>query len=253
MIGNTRTANSLAQRSGRRSDEVLGQIVGLIFEGRLSPGDRLPAERELAEQLGVSRPTLRDAINRLEVRGYIERRSKSGNYVCTAVPQSLREPIEDIVDASVVGFRDILDIRKALELWAVERAASSPTKKAIATLEECLKIMKSNAGFRTDDQFARHSEADSKFHQTIAEMAENPIYTHLFHFFANLIRRSIVISRQLMPDDFAAQNIGVHEQILKAIKGKDMTKAKEAMAAHFRFVEEHLSAKKPNKKNAKKR
>lgn len=253
MIGNTNAKNIPVELSRRRSDEALRHIVALIFEGRLPPGARLPAERELAEQLGVSRPTLRDAINRLEARGYIERRSKSGNYVCTAVPQSLREPLEDVVDSEVVGFRDILDIRKALELWAVERAAESPTKEELAALTECLKVMKMTAAFRSDEQFARHSEADSKFHENIAGMTRNPIYIHLFHFFAKLIGRSIVISRQLMPDEFGGQNISVHEQILKAIQEKDVPKAKQAMTAHFQFVEEHLSPKKPKKANSGKR
>src|SRR5687767_10823821 len=77
-----RIAKPTVQLSQRRSDEALRQVLDLIFQGKLPPGSRLPAERELAELIGVSRNTLRDALNKLEARGYLERRDRSGNYVC---------------------------------------------------------------------------------------------------------------------------------------------------------------------------
>src|SRR5262245_39862269 len=125
----------------RRSDEALRRIVGMIFEGRLSPGTRLPAERELSEQLGISRTTLRDAMGRLRARGYIESRSKSGNYVRTAIPQAISQPIEDVVAAQVVGFGHIIELREILELWAVEKAAAAPAAADLTRLRECLRSM----------------------------------------------------------------------------------------------------------------
>lgn len=235
-----RAAKSSVENNERRSDEALRHIVALIFEGHLSPGTRLPAERELAESLGVSRATLRDAVNRLEARGYIERRSKSGNYVSTAIPQSVSDPINDVVDTKVVGFTDIIEIRKVLELWAVEKASESPSKDSLKRLEQCLKTMRATATLRTDEQFIRHSVADLRFHQVIAEMAKNPIYVHLFHFFTNLISRSISLSRQLVPGNFGEQNIAVHEQIFDAVKQADAVQARQAILDHFKFVEQHL-------------
>ncbi|HVF28282.1 MAG TPA: FadR/GntR family transcriptional regulator [Pyrinomonadaceae bacterium] len=238
------TSRKTIEVSERRSDEALRHIVALIFEGRLSPGARLPAERDLAEQIGVSRATLRDAVNRLEARGYIERRSKSGNYVSTVIPQSVSEPIEDVVDAGGVGFADIIEIRKILELWAVAKAAESPTEDALRSLRGCLETMRSTAKLRTDEQFERHSKADLQFHQTIAEMTGNPLYMHLFHFFSNLVSRSIQISKQLIPGDFGNLNIEVHEQVFQAINERDVARSKRSMLAHFLFVEKHLA---PNK------
>lgn len=230
--------------SGRRSDVALRHIVALIFQGQLSPGARLPAERDLAEQLGVSRSTLRDAVNRLEARGYIERRSKSGNFISTAIPKSLSEPIEDVVDANVVGFADIIEMRKVLELWAVAKAADSATTGALDAMEDCLEIMRQTAKLRSDEQLDRHSKADFKFHQIIAEMTRNPIYTHLMHFFANLVSRSVSLSSQLVSGDYGQQNVDVHQEVYEAIKAGDPLKSKRAMLAHFQFVEKHLAPKK---------
>jgi GntR family transcriptional repressor for pyruvate dehydrogenase complex len=229
------------QTSKRRSDQAFQQILALIFEGRLSPGARLPGERELTETLGLSRTTLRDALNRLEARGYIDRRSKSGSFVCTSLPQPFREPIEEIVDSNVISTSDIIEIRKVLELWAVGKAAQLPARDSLTALARCLRAMEATSAFRSDSQFTRYRAADLKFHQTIAEMTGNLLYVHVFHFFLDLVRRSISLSRQLVPGEFAKDNLRNHQEIYKAIKKRDSERAKRAMLEHFRYVEQHIS------------
>lgn len=229
--------------SQRRSDEALRQILDLIFQGKLPPGARLPAERELAELIGVSRNTLRDALNKLEARGYIERRDRSGNYVCTAIPQNLSAPLEEIVAKDVVGLRDIVDIRKALETWAARKAAETPTADTLRELKQCLKTMKANAALRSDEQFNRYSHADGRFHEIIAGMTGNPVYVHLFHYFIALLRRSITITRELMQEPFAEHNLKAHENILTALAAADPDAAEQAMKEHFQFVEELIAPK----------
>jgi len=224
----------------RRSDEALRRIVGMIFDGRLSPGSRLPSERELSEQLGISRTTLRDAMSRLRARGYVESRSKSGNYVSTAIPQSVSQPIEDVVAAQIVGFGHIIQVREVLELWAVERAAEQATLTDLARLRDCLRDMQRASALRTDEQLRRYSAADLAFHQAIAEMTGNPLYLHLIHFIGHLITRSVTLSRELLADDFTQQNEKVHRRIYDAIRRRDPDEAKAAMADHFQFVKKRL-------------
>ena len=238
-----RAGAATLQLNRRRSDEALRQILDLIFQGQLPPGARLPAERELSDLLGVSRTTLRDALNKLEARGYIERRDRSGNYVCTAVPQALRAPLEEIVEGQVVGLRDIVDIRKALEIWAVRRAAEAPGAEPLKRLRGCLRAMKANAALHTEEQFGRYIEADGQFHQVIAEMTGNPVYLHLFDYFSGLLRRSMAITRELMPGEFAAYNLALHERLYEAVKAADPARAEAAMHEHFRFVEELIAPK----------
>jgi GntR family transcriptional regulator, transcriptional repressor for pyruvate dehydrogenase complex len=243
---NGRARKPAVQISQRRSDEALRQILDLIFQGQLAPGSRLPAERELAELIGVSRNTLRDALNKLEARGYIERRDRSGNYVCTAIPQQLSAPLEEIVAKDVVGLRDIVDIRKALETWAARKAAEAPTADLLKQLRDCVRTMRANAALKSDEQFARYSGADRRFHEVIAEMTGNPVYVHLFHYFTALLSRSMTITRELMQEPFAAHNLKVHENILAALAAADAEAAERTMKEHFEFVEE-LTAPKPRR------
>lgn len=238
-----RIAKPTVQLSQRRSDEALRQILDLIFQGKLPPGSRLPAERELAELIGVSRNTLRDALNKLEARGYIERRDRSGNYVCTAIPQSLSAPLEEIVAKDVIGLRDIVEIRKALETWAARKAAEAPRADLLKQLKNCVRVMRANAELRNDEQFARYSEADRRFHEVIAEMTGNPVYVHLFHYFAALLSRSMRITRELMQERFAEHNTKAHEDIFGAMSAADPDAAERTMKAHFQFVEELIAPK----------
>jgi GntR family transcriptional regulator, transcriptional repressor for pyruvate dehydrogenase complex len=244
-----RAAKPAIQLNQRRSDEALRQILDLIFQGKLPPGARLPAERDLAELIGVSRNTLRDALNKLEARGYIERRDRSGAYVCTAIPQTLSAPLEEIVEKDVVGLRDIVDIRKALEIWAARKAAEAPRADLLKQLKNCVRAMRANAELRSDEQFARYSDADRRFHEVIAEMTGNPVYVHLFHYFTALLSRSMTITRELMQERFAEHNIKVHENVLTALSSGDPEAAERTMKEHFQFVEEliapkpHLAAK----------
>jgi GntR family transcriptional repressor for pyruvate dehydrogenase complex len=238
-----RAAKPKIELSQRRSDEALRQILDLIFQGKLPPGSRLPAERELAELIGVSRNTLRDALNKLEARGYIERRDRSGNYVCTAIPQTLSTPLEEIVENDVVGLRDIVDIRKALEIWAARKAAETPTADTLKELKHCIKTMKANAALHSDEQFDRYSAADGRFHEIIAGMTGNPVYIHLFHYFIALLRRSMTITRELMQEPFADHNLKAHENILAALAAADPDAAERAMKEHFQFVEELIAPK----------
>ena len=221
----------------RRSDDAFHHIVEMIFAGRFSPGARLPSERELTGIVGVSRTTLRDALNRLEARGFVERRTKSGTYVATALPGSLREPMEEGVDAELVEFRHLIEVRKPLELWAVACAATNREEEPLRKLRACLSAMRQSMGLDTEEQFERFSQADLEFHQVIAEMTGNPLYVHLFHFLFSLVLRSISLSRRIVIERYGETNVARHEAVYDAIEAGDAAAAQEAMRAHFALVE----------------
>ena len=225
----------------RRSDEVIRQIAFMIFDGRLLPGDRLPSERQLAIALKVSRTTLRDAINRLEARGYLERRPKSGSYVCTSMPRSFRSPIEEGVESHIVSLGAIIEIRKVLEAWAAEKAAAAADRSSLEKLRGALRVMKATIRLKNDVQFKRHGEADLRFHQTIAATTGNPVYVHLMAFLTRLIGQSISISRRLLSNEYGTINVAMHAALFEAIRGGDAAAARQAMLDHFAFVEKCLS------------
>jgi GntR family transcriptional repressor for pyruvate dehydrogenase complex len=231
----------------RRSDETFRQIIALIFEGNFPPGSPLPPERELAETLNVSRPTLREALNRLEAKGYVERRSKSGNYVCMAIPASIREPIHEVIEQNLMSLTDINDVRKILEVWAVERAANAGGEEHLEALKGSLGKMRAEVGCQSEEQFARYRAADQEFHRILAQMTGNLLYVHLAHFLSDLVSRSISLSRLIFPGDYPGSNLKRHERIFQALRDRDAPRARAAMLDHFEQVERYLSARRPRR------
>jgi GntR family transcriptional regulator, transcriptional repressor for pyruvate dehydrogenase complex len=234
----------------RRSEQALRHIMALILEGQLSPGSRLPSERQLAETVGVSRPILREALNTLEARGYIDRRSKSGNYLCTAIPHSVRERIDLDLEAKLLPFQDVIELRKGLETWAVQKAATQARAEGadrafLGDLELCLRTMERIAAkapeARRDEDFQRYQEADLEFHKVIARMTKNVVYIHLFDYLVNLVRRSITVTREIVQEHFFDENNARHRTIYEAIETGDVGKAVLAMGSHFELVEQNLA------------
>ena len=229
------------RRSRRRSDEASRKVLALVQKGKLAPGARLPSERQLALSLGISRPILREALNVLEAMGYIDRRSKSGNYLCTTIPDSVRGRIGQDLGTKLLPFSDVIELRKALETWAVERAAEAPAKASLDALRACLATMEQWARTRREDEFHKYREADLAFHEIVARMTGNMVYIHLFDFLADLVRRSIHLSKELVTSRFVEDNLARHQRIFDAIARHDTDAARAAMQEHFQLVEKHLS------------
>jgi GntR family transcriptional repressor for pyruvate dehydrogenase complex len=221
----------------RRSDAAFRQITAFIHDGRFAPGERLPAERELAELLHVSRPTLRDALNRLEARGYVDRRTGSGNYVCTSIPDAVRTPLEDGVRDKLVTLQQIIDVRKPLEVWAAKEAARQRTQPQIRKLKQAYSKMLAATRAASDADYA---QADIQFHLAIAKMTGNAVYLHTIHFLTELILQSLSISRQILDKDFTSANNLNHKAIVDAIDSRQPTEAGKAMAAHFALIESKI-------------
>jgi GntR family transcriptional repressor for pyruvate dehydrogenase complex len=229
--------------AGRRVDQALRQIVALIQDGQLPPGARLPGERQLAESVGVSRPILREALNRLEAKGLIERRSKSGNFVCLALPQALAGSLaasDPELDAGLISLGEVMELRRVLERWAVTRAIANADRKSVAELRAFVKTMETAAALRRPDDRLRYQEADMGFHQAIARMAKNLFYVHLLHSMADVIRRSIAATREILSHKFVRENLERHQALFAAIEARDPDAARRAVDAHFAIVADHL-------------
>ena len=108
---------------GSTADEAVRQIEFLLLDGVLSSGDRLPAERELADQLSISRPVLRDALKELESRGLIESRHGGGTFVADLIGQVFSKPVAELVARHERSTRDYLEYRRELESFASALAA----------------------------------------------------------------------------------------------------------------------------------
>lgn len=131
-------------RQRRLSDDIVEQLEGMILEGTLKSGERLPAERALAEQFGVSRPSLREAIQKLSAKGLLVSRQGGGNYVATSLGSTFSDPLLQLLESNPEAQRDLLEFRHTLEascaFYAALRATDVDRERlrlAFERLQDC--------------------------------------------------------------------------------------------------------------------
>ena len=217
----------------RITEEIVTQIRDYIAQGELKAGDRLPSEREMAQQLGVSRPTVREALQVLEHTGFVEILQGSGTYIRDISKQALTDPLQILIDGSDKRYQEVYEFRTAIECWAVGMAAERIEPEALARLEEIITQMKARRAQRKPVD-----ELDAEFHLTIARSCRNGIYYHVVKTLLHLITQATRISHKEL---FSAERDQVdlmadHEAIYKAIAARDAAKAKQLMAFHLNRV-----------------
>ena len=129
-------------KPSKLSDKVYKQIVSLISSGKLNPGDRIPSERELANELEISRQSIREALNRAEAMGLIEIRQGEGSFILSSINEALKTPLTLIIEEEAERVFDFLEMRKLIEGWCVEIAAKEATgrnKKSVAQVRKATK------------------------------------------------------------------------------------------------------------------
>ena len=165
----------------RSFQHIVAQIEDLITAGQLHIGDKLPGERELAEQFRVSRVVVREAIRDLQARGVIEVRQGSGTYVQLMPSQALTRSLTLLLHLEKPALIDLFVARRALELAAVSLAAQHATSEQISALEKCISEMSAIArpGLHIEDNFYAYGDKDLQFHTLIAEASHNSILQSL--------------------------------------------------------------------------
>src|SRR5699024_3968192 len=147
------------------SKQVVDQIIYLLTSEQLKPGDRLPTEMELIEMLNVSRPVLREGLASLEALGVITRKNRKGTFFNNKVEST---PFTIMLSLSQKSLTDLIDARMIMELGLVTIAAEKITDEQLKVLKNTIESIEEN----TDNNYGH---LDKKFHQTIAESADNPI------------------------------------------------------------------------------
>ena len=216
------------------AEQVYEQLRDLIFRGQFSPGEKLPPERELAQSLGVSRPTIKSAISKLVNMGLVEQRQGQGSFVRSFYSQYLDNPLRELMDSGEVDLSDLLEVRSGLEVNAVGLAAKRATPEDVAVLDTCLKDMLDKV-----DQGLVGAEEDVAFHMNIAYATKNPAQIFLMKRFYELLFYGIRESRFYLLESGNLEKMGrQHSRILECIRNRDEEGAKEAMKEHIYFVRE---------------
>jgi GntR family transcriptional repressor for pyruvate dehydrogenase complex len=218
----------------RVSDLVFEQLRDLIFKGQLRPGGRVLTERELAESLGVSRPTVREAINRLVTLGLLEHRQGQGTFV--VCPSCEQNPLGMPPDEKL-SLADLLEVRLGLECNAVTMAARRATEEDIRDMEKCLREMSARI-----EAGELGSSADVAFHMAIAYATKNMAQIHIMKNFYDLLFYGIKSNLQYLYAQPATLEVITlqHQNILQAIRQRDCDLASKEMRNHIDFVLEFM-------------
>lgn len=226
----------------RISVQVADQLKALIASQHLKPGDRLPAERELAEQLGISRTVLREAIKFLEQQGLLLVQVGRGTFVAqvepedvsTAFAESLNIMMQQIIEKG--HFEYFYEIRRMIETEVARIAALRATKEDIAQIEKHLTQMQD---YHQSD-IEKFTEADTEYHQALAQATQNPLFLTLLMSITKLLRQ-IQFKASGTPGG-PEDAIAYHTRILEAVRAQDPDASQQAMAEHLENVFGRLQA-----------
>jgi GntR family transcriptional repressor for pyruvate dehydrogenase complex len=223
-------------KAKRISDQVFEQLRDLIYQGELRPGDQVLPERDLSVALGVSRTTVRDAINRLVVLGLLEHKQGQGTFVSNPDAKT-RHPLAAAMSIELEGatLEDLLEVRMGLECNAAALAASRATEEDIKRMMDCLEAME--VAFRQKGENI-NPDGDAAFHMAIAYATKNPVHTYIMKNFHDFLFVGIRENLRLLYED--PKNIEdvleQHRKVFSAIRRRDPEMATSAMKMHIRYV-----------------
>jgi GntR family transcriptional repressor for pyruvate dehydrogenase complex len=210
---------------------LLATFKQLISEGTLVPGARLPAEREMAANLRVSRGSLRQVLKMLEIMGVVSQRVGDGTYLNAAAHSMLAEPMEFLILLDGITFEELMDARLNVEPELAARAATRASPEQVAALRGSLDRMGSSAGH------GEVVEDDLQFHRTIFLMAENRVCSLMFSIIHESLRKLMEITSQMVDLE---HTLRLHQRIYNAIRKGDPGEARARMFAHLTDAKELL-------------
>jgi len=221
------------------SDVIMAQLEEMIVEGSLKPGQKLPSERELAKQFDVSRPSLREAIQKLVAKGVIESQQGGGNYISESLGRGFSDPLLDLLANHPEAQYDLLEFRHALEGLCAYYAALRSTEVDRENIRDKHRQLQA---FHDKKEFSKEVIADVEFHLAIAEAAHNMVLLHMMRALFNLLKEHIKENlNDIYPQKILRSNVhDQHTLLMEAIFAGDPEKAQAASHDHFAFVEEGL-------------
>lgn len=222
------------------STSVIKQIELLILRGVLRPGERLPAERELSEKLGVSRPSLREAISELQARGLLAAKAGAGVFVADVLGNAFAPALVSLFAEHEEAVFDYVSFRKDMEGLAAERAAKFASDTDLKVINTVFEKMEAAHPKRNPTDEAR---LDADFHLAIIEASHNVVMLHMMRSMYELLREGVFYNRTVMFKHRATRSelLEQHRGINEALQARDSKGARTAVEAHLSFVELSLA------------
>lgn len=223
----------VAIQTQKLADVIAAHIETLILEGALRPGERLAPERELALKLDVSRPSLRDALDKLAQRGLLKA-TRGGTYVAQFLTPMM-QPLASLFRDNANAAADYFEFRQTVEAQAAGLAALRATNIDRNAIRACLAEMKKA---HRDSDFAREAQADVNLHILVYEAGHNVIMLHVMRALSDMLRNNIFFNREQLyrrpnvRDKLLKQHLEIGDAVIAGQAGA----AETAAANHIRFV-----------------
>jgi len=216
------------------AEDIVAQILALLREKQLRPGDKLPPERILAATMHVSRPSLREALRTLSIIGVLDLRHGSGAYITTLEPAQLVQHLDFVFALDDSTYLQLFETRKVIEPAICQLAAQRITDTELAQLDAC--VVNAQEGLKISHEL--YFQADFDLHETIAAACGN----FLLQRFMQSIHSLGMASRQrtsVLPG-IATQTLQDHQLIVQALKRHHPEDAYKAMLSHLEHIEQRL-------------
>ena len=219
---------------------VVRRIEGLILRGILRPGERLPSERELSERMGVSRPSLREALSDLQTRGLLTSKAGAGVFVADVLGGAFSPALITLFGSHKEAVFDYISFRRDMEGLAAERAAKLGSNTDLQVIGAIFHKMELAHTKRNPTEEAR---LDADFHLAIIEASHNIIMLHMMRSMFQLLREGVFYNRSIMFKQRTTRDILLehHRAINDALQRRDASAAKAAVHTHMDFVETALT------------
>ncbi len=224
----------------RLSDQIVQQLETMILEGSFKPGDRLPPERQLAEQLGVSRPSLREAIQKLSARGLLTARQGGGTFVTSRLESGFADPWQEMLGAHPELHGDVLEFRRMLEGTVAQLAAERATA---ADLERIGGLFEQMEAAHRQEGLELTSDVDVQFHQALADAAHNALLTHVAASLLQMLHSHVQdnIANLFAMGTVSQQLLDQHRAVWHAVRDRNAPAARAAAEAHIDFIDQTLT------------
>lgn len=217
-------------RTSRLYEQIVQQIEESVLNGSLKPGDQLPAERELAQRLGVSRTAVREAVKALREKGLVEAYSGRGTFITDGTSHAARQSFDLMIKiGQQEGSTHLAELRLILEPGIAALAAERAEEEHLAAMREAVAVMD-----RAQNDPAAYIEADLDFHLALAEAVANPLILSLIDSIVGLLREQRI---KIFNVEGGPQRGQVHhKRILEAMEQRNPEAARSAMSAHLEQV-----------------
>ncbi len=215
------------------SERVVDEIRKRMEAGELKIGDKLPNQNQLSKELGVSRTSLREAMNILDLLGVIEQKPGFGTAIRKPIPQITPEGLRPTLLADAKTTRELLEARKIIETGAVYLTAQNATARQAEGLEALVQRMETH--FQNED-YVGYGRVDLKFHTRIAELSKNRFIKEAFVSIQQHMELFIQEHTQIL-HDVLAESQKHHKEICRAITNQDPEGAKKEMETHITFLQ----------------